>query len=450
MNNLLFLFKRFVSGLTLSAIIIFLSVITLWQWPHIHFNLLTPRQISAILEIMPLIPYVFLGIAAILGFRYNNAGLILASVCVLFIYYICSHMAGIPERAIPVDKDFLFRAAVFLFPFNVLWFSLLSKRRLLSTKGILYAAPLIVQIVVILFLVSFHDRSAGSLYSGLSTLSVHQADIFHGIFYKALGMLKNGSMQRETCLKAPFFYSFGFAFTILLLSFFFKAEPHLAGFIGIIPVCFLGICHFRDPTALTIYFLSAGLILVATTIEASFKMAYIDDLTGLPGRRSLNETLLNLGSKYSIAMVDVDHFKKFNDTYGHDTGDQVLKMIATQFGKITGGAKYFRYGGEEFTAVFPGKTIEDAIPHLEQFRKSIQDFPFTVRGKNRPKRKKKGLKQRKKIKTSSSVGKKVKVTVSIGVSGPGKSCGTPDQVIKKADKALYGAKKSGRNCIKNI
>ena len=56
-------------------------------------------------------------------------------------------------------------------------------------------------------------------------------------------------------------------------------------------------------------------------------MAYVDELTGLPGRRSLDQTLINLGKKYSIAMIDIDHFKKFNDTYGHDTGDQVLKII---------------------------------------------------------------------------------------------------------------------------
>jgi diguanylate cyclase (GGDEF)-like protein len=74
---------------------------------------------------------------------------------------------------------------------------------------------------------------------------------------------------------------------------------------------------------------------------------YIDELTGLQGRRSLNETLYNLGRKYAIAMIDVDHFKKFNDTYGHKTGDQVLKMIAYKLERISGGAKTFRYGGEE-------------------------------------------------------------------------------------------------------
>ena len=59
-------------------------------------------------------------------------------------------------------------------------------------------------------------------------------------------------------------------------------------------------------------------------------MAYHDELTGLPGRRALNEALLRVGSRYAVAMVDVDHFKHFNDAYGHEVGDQVLRMVAAQ------------------------------------------------------------------------------------------------------------------------
>ncbi len=74
-----------------------------------------------------------------------------------------------------------------------------------------------------------------------------------------------------------------------------------------------------------LYFLAAGLILVVSLIQTSYAMAYHDELTGLAGRRAFNETLLRLGSHYVIAVIDVDHFKRFNDTYGHEVGDQVLK-----------------------------------------------------------------------------------------------------------------------------
>jgi diguanylate cyclase (GGDEF)-like protein len=171
-------------------------------------------------------------------------------------------------------------------------------------------------------------------------------------------------------------------------------------------------------------------------------MAYRDELTGLPSRRALNQSLCALGQHYTIAMVDVDHFKKFNDTYGHKTGDQVLRLLASRLSAMTGGAKAFRYGGEEFTAVFPGKSVEEALPHLDACRKRLAATPFTVRGKAR---KKASASQR--GKTGAGSGKQVRVTVSMGAAGPSSKLTTPSQVILAADKALYRAKKAGRNCV---
>ena len=89
-------------------------------------------------------------------------------------------------------------------------------------------------------------------------------------------------------------------------------------------------------------------------LQDTFRMAFRDELTGIPSRRALNERLAALGNRYTIAMLDVDHFKNFNDTYGHDLGDQVLKMVAAHIAGVGGGGKAFRYGGEEFTVLFPG------------------------------------------------------------------------------------------------
>ena len=86
-----------------------------------------------------------------------------------------------------------------------------------------------------------------------------------------------------------------------------------------------------------------------------FHMAFRDELTGLPGRRALNEKLQRMGRIYTLAMADVDHFKVFNDTHGHDVGDQVLRMVAAQLRRVSGGGHAYRYGGEEFTLVFPAR-----------------------------------------------------------------------------------------------
>jgi GGDEF domain-containing protein len=143
-------------------------------------------------------------------------------------------------------------------------------------------------------------------------------------------------------------------------------------------------------------------------------------------------------------MIDVDHFKRFNDIYGHKTGDQVLKLLAARLTRMSGGARAFRYGGEEFTAVFPGKSVEDAFPHLEACRKRLAANPFIVRGK---KRRRASADLRGKSR-SGKVRKQARVTASFGVAEPTPALRTTAQVIASADKALYRAKRAGRNCVK--
>ena len=98
---------------------------------------------------------------------------------------------------------------------------------------------------------------------------------------------------------------------------------------------------------------AAGVILIVALLAESHRLAFRDTLTGLPGRRALEERLRSLGGRYAVAMVDVDHFKKFNDTHGHDIGDQVLKLVGARLAEVGGGGIAFRYGGEEFSRALP-------------------------------------------------------------------------------------------------
>ena len=144
-------------------------------------------------------------------------------------------------------------------------------------------------------------------------------------------------------------------------------------------------------------------------------------------------------------MMDVDHFKKFNDTYGHDVGDQVLRMVAAKINQVKGGGKAYRYGGEEFTVIFPNKSVNHAIPYLEQVREIIANYAMTIRDQeDRPENSKEGKSQRTK---SPSGNKTVTVTISIGVAEREAELKDFDQVMKQADEALYRAKKAGRNCL---
>lgn len=187
-----------------------------------------------------------------------------------------------------------------------------------------------------------------------------------------------------------------------------------------------------------------GVLFIQAILADSYQMAFSDELTGLAARRALLQASLSLGKKYTVAMMDVDHFKKFNDTYGHDVGDQVLKLVASRLSKVKGGGKVYRFGGEEFTIIFPNKSVQHAIPYLEQVRESIANYKMTIRSDDRPEDIEQGKELRKK---SNDVSESVSVTISIGVAEREAELKDFDQVLKQADEALYRAKQSGRNCL---
>lgn len=183
--------------------------------------------------------------------------------------------------------------------------------------------------------------------------------------------------------------------------------------------------------AIPLFYAAAGFIIIFSVIQDYYFKAYLDELTTLPSRRSLNEDMLKLNGMYVIAMVDIDFFKHFNDTYGHDAGDDVLRLIAGFIGKCNNG-KAFRYGGEEFTILFPGKRLVEVLPDLEELRRKIANTIFLVPGEGE---------------NGKRLKKPLHITISIGASESTHKSINPEEVIKAADKALYRAKDQGRNCV---
>ncbi|MFT0630702.1 GGDEF domain-containing protein [Pseudomonas sihuiensis] len=242
------------------------------------------------------------------------------------------------------------------------------------------------------------------------------------------------------------YVAFLVAFIALLVQYLRRPRPlHAAQLVGLCGLLWMLPQVFILANALQVMISMVMLMLVAAVAHEAYQMAFRDELTGLPGRRALNERLQRLGRDYVIAMVDVDHFKKFNDTHGHDVGDQVLRLVAGQLRKVGGGGKAYRYGGEEFTLLFPGKSVEQSLPHIEAVRMAIEQYRMQLRDpQNRPRDDREG-KQRRAGKAASEVS----VTVSMGVAERQAEQRTPQEVIKEADKALYSAKAAGRNCIRS-
>ena len=235
----------------------------------------------------------------------------------------------------------------------------------------------------------------------------------------------------------------GLSFVLIAVSVLINQSPIGSGFLGAL-VAVIIVYNFVEIENIFLVFIStAGLILTISVLQDSYNRVCRDGLTGLPARRALDEKMMLLGRRYTIAMIDVDHFKKFNDTYGHNVGDQVLQMVGSNMQKVTGRGKPYRYGGEEFTVVFPGKNMKRVIPHLEELRETIADYQLAIRGKDRPNQARQGKRQR----VGKNANKKVSITVSVGVAERNDLFRTPGDVLKAADKALYRAKKKGRNCL---
>lgn len=160
-------------------------------------------------------------------------------------------------------------------------------------------------------------------------------------------------------------------------------------------------------------------------------LSVTDALTGLYNRRHFEDTLEReflRASRYknnlSFAIIDVDFFKKVNDTYGHSAGDFVLKEVAYLIlQNLRKTDMVFRYGGEEFTVIITETPKEKAIVPLERLRKAVEEYPFSYNGQD------------------------IKITISIGISEVCENITTVHQLFDDADRALYKAKENGRNQI---
>ena len=358
-------------------------------------------------------PFAVAAAALLLGWRFNRSRLVFAIALLALTEYILLQGADTQRERL------LYHAMTFLLPINLALVALLPERGTITPAGLLRWILLGIQVMIVLFLAqSFPDKI-------LKFLTTH---------------LLPGSLTRWTPLQQPAIIAFVAIGVLLVLAWLREPQSPVRSYFYALIAVFTALSWHAAGPGQEIWLATAGLILVIAVIEASYHMAYRDGLTELPGRRALNEALPRLSGQFSVAMVDVDHFKRFNDTYGHDAGDHVLRLVAARLAQAPGGGTAYRYGGEEFALVYPGKGQEDCLPHLEELRETIETSRFTMRRRFRPRVKPKADKSRK-------TRQAITITVSIGVAERNHRNTSPDQVIQAADKALYRAKEAGRNRV---
>lgn len=376
-----------------------------------------PQEVT---DTLPYVPYVIFAGAILMGLFFSKHRSALVAILLTVIY---GAITTLSLTSIATNEHLLLLCmASLLAPLNIAILTKVQDQQILSSHAFTASSLILVQIIFGYWLIKNYQASLSEwlLYTpeSLKEMLFNDLPPVILVFY-ALSMLwviwqisKKGSV---------FEIAFLGALVASLLALNIDANAH--------------------QQASAIYMCTAGLILIWGIIHNSYLIAYIDELTELPGRRAMNEEMARLRGNYSIAMLDIDHFKKFNDSYGHDVGDQVLRMVASKIAAVHGGGLPYRYGGEEFAVLFPGKDSKACFPYLSNLRETIDSTKMVLRNHNRPASKPANNPSRK------IPWQEVHVTISIGVANNGDTLPSAGEVLKAADEALYRSKEKGRNRI---
>ena len=355
--------------------------------------------------------------AVLLSWYYDQSRLLCSAAAIVLTVLALGPLAA--------DSNLVSLAAVILLPLNLSLLAVLQERGVMTFDGLLKVGMVAAQPFGVLWIGNVNGPNGGAPFGWSGWLGVGAGLPWIAQLSFAIGAL-----------------------TLVTLVFSRRTKVE-QGLLWALVAMFLGLSHVEagpsgpDSDAFFFYSGTAGLVLVFAVLEHGYDIAYRDELTGLPGRRAFNNVMEQLGGTYALAMCDVDHFKRFNDTYGHDVGDQVLRMVAAKLSQVGGGGRAFRYGGEEFLVVFRGRSAREAEPFAESLRRSIADAGFVLRGADRP-----ASKPRPANETKQASAPRVNISISIGLAERSKRHSTPELVLDAADATLYRAKEAGRNCLK--
>lgn len=375
-------------------------------------------------QLLNWMPYVTLGIAMVLCIYYNHARLFTITLVLLLVYYlVCLELQ---TSLAEVRALFVYSFISVLLPLMLFLFYFIPERGLRNRYGVLIVS--VVPALLIIGLVVFNTVSEVMLLASMN-------DYFSIRPFDNYLLSINASICYFVTLLAGIY------------SLYKINSEYIAALLSVLLFVFITLAYFDLQNISVVMFSVVGISLILSLMHGAYDMAYRDDLTGLLGRRALNERLKGLGKRYVIAMIDVDHFKKFNDTHGHDIGDEVLKMVARHIAAVKGGGTAYRYGGEEFCVIFAGKDIECCMPYLEAIHSDIETHSMTLRDSEHRSKSSKSVKVRRGRRSKTRDNKTVSVTISIGIAEPNGKYIKVNEVLKAADTALYKAKQNGRNCL---
>jgi predicted signal transduction protein with EAL and GGDEF domain len=258
--------------------------------------------------------YIVFGLGIILSIIFNRSRIFFIILYLILSQFLLNNYSSFSIN----NKDFfeiLYPTICLLLPINIVIFSQLKESGIFSLWGKMKFAFIAVQMYCVFMLMVSKNPS-------INTFLNYKVSI--------LNILKPGIGT------VNLFIYFAVALFLILKAYLNKNINDIT-ILSILISIIISLSLISNKTASALFFSSAGLILIVGIMEASYTMAYLDELTRIPSRRALKEAQAKLGNKYVITMIDIDNFKKFNDTYGHDIGDEVLKLVATNLEDISGG-----------------------------------------------------------------------------------------------------------------
>jgi GGDEF domain-containing protein len=367
---------------------------------------LIPLPLYSLLPWLPAIA----AIATVISALHFNNGRTLLAVAMIFMLYLLLRFA-------PDSPVLLRESAIQLFSLNLIIITLYSERGVLNLNGFLRLLAIFLQ--------------AGTLY----WLAFNQQAYLYHWFMPAFNLPAAANLF----MPATVVLTLLIALIILFFHLLYLQTSLEANLLIILGVQHWLLFGAADSVQLDTFTSLNLLLLMRVIIKESHNIGFKDELTGLPSRRALTARLRTLGGRYSLALVDIDHYQRIKNTYGQDTGEQALKLVSSRLRRLNAG-KAYRYGTQSFCILFPGKPHKQVLKPLEGLRLTLEKTKMKLRGRNRPKDIKKGQA----LRSGEHLNKKnITVTVSIGV-GDRRSHNDP---LSAADTALCRAKDQGRNRI---
>ncbi len=360
-----------------------------------------PAELTVILKVLP---YILLILGLVMAVLFNKSKLFFTLILTLTALLVL-YTRQTENRFF----DLLFFCTGILVPLNSILFSATQEKGIFSASGKAKVFMMSLQTGLVFYCLWFQEAWLSDL--------------------KGYGFFPSG-IQRNLVPDDLVVILFILSLIVFILQDFFKRDSNQSVQFFSLSSLFMAILKPNDVLWYSLFLSGSALYHLLTLIQKSYIMAYLDDLTGIPGRRALNEDLQKLSGVYTLAMIDIDHFKQFNDKYGHDAGDEALRHVARIMKRAVRGGRIYRFGGEEFTVIYPGRDTAHALINLEEIRRHVETEPLISNTQSH----------------KSSAGKKLPLTISLGMAENGSDT-RPSEVMKLSDQALYRAKEKGRNRV---